>query len=122
MYCCFCLTSVVPSNEPCSCLPCCVDRDNHQVSVCLKPDSIASLTVSSSNVLYCLVFATFNARNLPVFNPLCAFSIVFLKKFSFHDSDVSNFILDCSGSSPYASQPKYGGLVNTKSKLSSSGI
>ena len=87
MYCCFCLTSVVPSNEPCSCLPCCVDRDNHQVSVCLKPDSIASFTVSSSNVLYCLVLATFNARNLPVFNPLCAFSIVFLKKFSFHDSD-----------------------------------
>ena len=46
MYCCFCLTSVVPSNEPCSCLPCCVDKDNHQVSVCLKPDSIASLIKS----------------------------------------------------------------------------
>ena len=94
MYCCFCLTSVVPSNECSVFLPCCVDKDNHQVSVCLKPDSIASLTVSS-NVLYCFVFATFKARNLPVFNPLCAFLIVCLKKFSFHESDVSNLILDC---------------------------
>src|SRR5210317_130004 len=116
MYCCFCFTSVAsPSNVDTLEPPCCVDRDNHQVSVCLKPTSNARSTVSSSNVLYCFVLATFSARYLFRFNPLNAFLIVCFKKCSFHISLVLNFILDCSGSSPYASQPKYGGLVNTKS-------
>ena len=33
-----------------------------------------------------------------------------------------NLLNDCSGSSPYCSCPKYGGLVNTKSNDSSSGM
>ena len=123
IYCCFCLVSVVsPSSVDTAEPPCWVDNDNHHVSVCSNPTDSASSTVSSSKVLYCLVFATLRARYLPPLSPLYALAIVCFRNFSFHISDVSNLILDCSGSSPYASQPKYGGLVNTKSRLSSSGI
>ena len=123
MYCCFCFSSVTsPSSVATAEPPCCVLNDNHHVSTCSKPTSFASATVSSSKVLYCFVFATLSARYLPVLRPLCALAIVFFKNCSFHISEVSNLILDCSGSSPYASQPKYGGLVNTKSKLSRGGI
>jgi len=74
--------------------------------VCVNPTDLERVTVSSSNVLYCLVFATFSARYLPVLRPLYALAIVCFRNFSFHTSDVSNLILDCSGSSPYASQSK----------------
>ena len=82
--------------------PCCVDNDNHHVSTCLNPTSFASDTVSSSNVLYCFVLATFNARYLPVFKPLCAFAIVFFKngqtKLLYHETDmkipIANAIYD----------------------------
>ena len=71
IYCCFCLVSVVsPSNVETALPPCCVDNDNHHVSVCVNPACLARSTVSSSNVLYCFVFATFNPRNLFCLRPL----------------------------------------------------
>src|SRR5210317_2502773 len=96
-----CFLSVVsPSNVETFEPPCCVDNDNHQVSVCSKPTCRAKSTVSSSNVLYCFVLATFKAKCLPFFKPLNALAIVCFKNFSFHISLVLNLILDCSGSSP----------------------